>query len=141
VVFCGQGSRRKLGHAICTATAGEYTHCALYIRNGYLVDVTKDGCRRRSLGKFLKTYSYLAVTRCPGNEKSRTRRSALIRFARGAYHGAVLGYSSGGAVLVTFRELVDLCRVRHPGVPLRASLVTGLGPRAPPLAAKSLGPR
>jgi hypothetical protein len=121
VVFCGQGNNRKLGDVIRTATAGEYTHCALYIGKGYLVDVTKDGCQRRTLEEFLKAYSYLAVTRCPGNEENRMRRSALIRFARSACRGAVSGYSIVGAALVTFRELADLTRMRRPSVPVRST--------------------
>ena len=122
VVFCGQGNQRKLGDVIRTVTAGEYVHCALYIGNGYLVDVTNGaGCQRRALDEFLEGYAYLAVGRCPGNEDNRMRRSALIRFARAACRGAVSGYSRGGATLVTFRELADVGCMRHFSAPVRAT--------------------
>jgi len=110
VLFCGESASTKNGNPIRIASAGEYVHCALYVGDGQIVDVTPSGARSITIHDFLRIYSYLAVARCPGNIKYPTRRDRIANFANDALNGEVSGYNFVGAGLVVFRELSDLRR-------------------------------
>lgn len=93
VLFCGDDSNGKQSRLIRAASAGCYVHCALYIGDGIVVDVVSSGTREMPLNKFLSQYSYIAVTRCPGNTESCSRRKKLFQFARRSIDGGVKGYN------------------------------------------------
>ncbi|WP_294000554.1 hypothetical protein [Sphaerotilus sp.] len=108
VFFCGGTSHGKLSRLIRNASSGSYIHCALYIGNGLVVDVDGKGIRETLINDFIKKYSYIAVTRCPGNEHSKTQRKRILNFARVSLAGGISGYNRLGAALSPFRELFDL---------------------------------
>ena len=108
VLFCGDTRHGKMSRLIQNASSGGYVHCALYIGSGLVVDVVGKGVRKIPLNEFVKTYSYVAITRCPGNERFRTRRKKILKFARASLSGRIKGYSFLGAALSPLRELYDL---------------------------------
>jgi hypothetical protein len=115
VLFCGGGRGEKMRDLIRLATAGEYVHCALYIGNGEIVDVVLSGARRISLNTLLEKYSYVAATRCPGNEAYPERRKRLVTFgvAMSVKSGDRLKYNHFGAPLAAVKEIAD---IRKPDV-------------------------
>jgi len=108
VLFCGDTGPSKPSRIILTASAGTYVHCGLYIGHGTVVDVVPDGIRAMPLDTFVASYSYVAATRCPGNEEFRTRRKAILKFARISLKGGVRGYNYFGAAISPVKELLDL---------------------------------
>jgi hypothetical protein len=108
VIFCGDTTDRKKAELIKAASAGNYVHCALYVGRGKVVDVVPGGVRLLSLTDFISRYSYLAVTRCPGNAEDRRRRREIAKFARLALQSGVRGYGYIGAALAPVLELIDL---------------------------------
>lgn len=110
VLFCGSLNGKKIGNTIRIATAGEYVHCALYIGQGRVVDVVLSGARSMRIEEFIQQYSYVAVTRCPGNEENSDRRHKLMEFGKSisATDAKRVRYNFIGAGLVIFRELSDL---------------------------------
>lgn len=110
VLFCGSGPGEKIRDIIQLTTVGEYVHCALYIGNCEIVDVVRSGARRIKLSDLLSEYSYLAATRCPGNEEYPERRQKLVAFgvAMSAGNGDCLKYNHLGAPLAALYEIADI---------------------------------
>lgn len=107
VLFCA-GGKKKITRAIRAISTDEYSHCALYVGGGAVVEVVTSGIQRATFDQLLSQYDYVSVTRCPGTKGNKQRQRRIQSFARKSLGGRVSGYSYKDAALAPFRELSDL---------------------------------
>jgi hypothetical protein len=105
VLFCGSSINEKNTNLIQNTTDGSYVHCAIYIGDNKIVDVTTSGIRKRYINTFINDYSYVAITRCPGDNLS--RKKAIEIFIDNAFKKQVK-YNWFGALFSPIKEYINI---------------------------------
>ena len=67
---------------IQSSTGGYYTHCAIYIGNGEIIDAVWPTIRKIKLAELLKEYRYIAALRIHGNEINLDRQEKIVNYAK-----------------------------------------------------------
>ena len=105
VLFCGSSNNEKNTELIQNTTDGAYIHSAIYIGDNKVVDVITTGIRNICIKDFINNYSYIAVTRCPGNNHS--RKNAIMNFINLSMKRKVK-YSYYKAILSPIKEYFNI---------------------------------
>jgi len=105
VLFCSRGRKGWLAELIQNTTDGVYTHCGIYVGKGQVIHADRQGVQEISLEDFITDYAYIAVTRCPGTGKRRSRK--ILNFARDCANKR-FRYNLIGAALVPLLEYLNI---------------------------------
>lgn len=79
ILLCGPSISEKVNDIIQNTTDGTFIHCALYIGNDIIIDMTTKGIRRIKISNFIDNYSYIAIMR---SQRVNLNIDAVINFAK-----------------------------------------------------------
>jgi len=107
VLFCGQTDQDPLTQIIQNTTDGIYVHCGVYIGDNKVAHAVAGGVTEIPLEKFVTSYSYISVTRCPGANSKRS--DLIVDFAQRCI-ASEFRYNFIGAALSPLREYLSIRR-------------------------------
>lgn len=87
--------------AIQFSTGGYYTHCAIYVGNGEIIDAVRPTVRKIELSELLKNYRYVVVVRIFGNKEYPDRQLKIVDYAKNNINKK---YNLNGAIISPIKE-------------------------------------